>query len=126
MKAESIMTKKVVMFKDSLTLQEAALQLIIERISGAPVINESEEVVGMITERDLIVSADFVGDKKMKEIQVNEVMTKNIISFSKETSIDEIARTLIHHNIKRVPVLENGKCIGIVSRREILKYLVNR
>lgn len=126
MKAKDVMTKNVVVFSSEMTLYDAAKTLIEKRISGAPVADSGGKVIGVITEKDLIVSADFVGSDRMKTMAVTEIMSTETVSFTSESDISEIATALIHKNIKRVPIVENGTCLGIVSRSDVLKYLVGR
>lgn len=126
MNAEKLMTKNAVVFDENMTLQQAAMELIDRHLGGAPVVNSDGDVIGMITEKDLIVSADFIGESKMKIMKVHEVMTRDVVSFSKDSAVSEIASTLIHRNIKRVPILDQKKCAGIISRKDILKFLVSR
>jgi CBS domain-containing protein len=75
---------------------------------------DKTKVVGILTEADLLAAPS--GAKT-----VAEVMRKRVISVSPETPIDEIAAILVKHKIKRVPVLEGGELVGIVSRIDVLR-----
>jgi len=114
--AKDIMTTRVVTVKPSTPIADAARLLVRRKISGVPVVDEKDKtkVVGILTEADLLAAPS--GAKT-----VAEVMRKRVISVSPETPIDEIAAILVKRKIKRVPVLEGGKLVGIVSRIDVLR-----
>jgi CBS domain-containing protein len=114
--AKDIMTTRVVTVKPSTPIADAARLLVRRKISGVPVVDEKDKtkVVGILTEADLLAAP--AGAKT-----VAEVMRKRVISVSPETPIDEIAAILVKRKIKRVPVLEGGKLVGIVSRIDVLR-----
>jgi CBS domain-containing protein len=114
--AKDIMTTRVVTVKPSTPIADAARLLVRRKISGVPVVDEKDKtkVVGILTEADLLAAP--AGAKT-----VAEVMRKRVISVSPETPIDEIAAILVKRKIKRVPVLDGGKLVGIVSRIDVLR-----
>jgi len=126
MLAKDIMTEKVISFLPETNVLEAIQVLIDNKISGAPVLDKSGNLRGIVTEKDLLVSLDFVGDKNAKEIQVNEFMTKDVATFSEDTTVAEISQKLVSGNIKRVPIMKGDKITGIVARRDILKNALKR
>jgi CBS domain-containing protein len=99
---------------------EIALALIRAEVSGLPVVNTENRVVGVITEFDLI--AAIKEGKKLKNVTAGHLMSKNLVTVTEETSIDEVIELLVTKKIIRVPVVDTeGRLIGIVSRRDILK-----
>jgi CBS domain-containing protein len=114
--AKDIMTTRVVTVKPSTPIADAARLLVRRKISGVPVVDEKDKtkVVGILTEADLL--AAHSGAKT-----VAEVMRKRVISVAPDTSVDDIAATLVKRKIKRVPVLDGGKLVGIVSRIDVLR-----
>jgi CBS domain-containing protein len=115
-RAKDIMTTRVVTVKPSTPIPEAARLLVRRKISGVPVVDEKDKtkVVGILTEADLLAAP--AGAKT-----VAEVMRKRVISVAPDTSVDDIAATLVKRKIKRVPVLDGGKLVGIVSRIDVLR-----
>ncbi len=114
--AKDIMTARVVTVTPSASISDAARLLVKKKISGVPVVDEKDKtkVVGVLTEADLLAappSAKTVG----------EVMKKRVVSVSPDTTVDEIANILVKKKIKRVPVVEGGKLVGIVSRIDVLR-----
>jgi len=56
--------------------------------------------------------------------QAASIMTEKVVSISEEMEIDEIAKLMLQHSIKRIPVVKNNKIIGIISRRDLIKLLI--
>lgn len=118
LKANEIMTKSVSTIQSDKTLLDATNILIAEGISGIPVVDEKEILVGIITEKDIL---NFVFSDNLKEIKIEDVMTKGVISFSPDDHVDSIAIIIGQSRFRRVPIIVDGKVIGIISRRDIIK-----
>lgn len=112
--ASDIMTRNVHTIHPGASAQEAARLLSQERISGAPVVDPDGKIIGIITEADIISKVDREG------LYVADIMSHNVIAVDQETPVGEIAALLTERKIKRVPVVENGKLVGIVSRADIV------
>jgi len=117
MQVKDVMTTQVITVKEDQTLQQAARLLSRYRISGLPVVNDDNTVVGVVTEYDVIgKEGETVGD----------IMTRSVISVTPETDLEEVRRVLVHERIKRLIVLEQGKLVGIISRADLVKEVANR
>ena len=112
--ARDIMTRKVYTIQPEASALEAAQLLDKWHISGLPVINAESKIIGIITEADIISKVDREG------LRVADIMSHEIISVSEETAVGEIALLLTERKIKRVPVVNDGKLVGIVSRADIV------
>ena len=112
--AKDIMTRDVIMVSPTMTVKNLAMTLIKNQISGAPVAGKAGKIVGVVSESDIIA-------KKGK--QVSMIMSKKIISVLEETPVEEIARMMITHHIKRLPVMSDGKVVGIVSQADIVSAI---
>jgi predicted transcriptional regulator len=124
MNAKGVMTKDVITFSSETTACEAIDLLLEHRISGAPVVDAQGCLLGIVSEKDLIVSADFLGMVLSAKTKVGDFMTKDgVVSFTEDAPIEEVGRALVRHNIKRVPILKDKRVIGIVSRRDVLRYM---
>lgn len=143
MKARDVMASPVITMKPTSTVNEAA-QIFVERhISGAPVVDDTGAMVGIVSEGDLLhrseagtqrrrswwlhlltrketLAADYI---KEHARSVGDVMTRRVISASPDTPLREIARLLEKNRIKRVPIVENGRVVGIVSRANLIQAL---
>lgn len=112
MKAAEVMTTKVITVTEQQSKQQAARLLSEHRISGLPVVNGENVVVGVVTEFDVI----------SKEGQtVGEIMTRGVISIAPDTDLEEIRHILVNERIKRLPVLDQGRLLGIVSRADLVR-----
>ena len=112
MRAAEVMTKKVITVTEQQTKQQVARLLSEHRISGLPVVNGENVVVGVVTEFDIIG----------KEGQtVGEIMTRGVISITPDTDLEEVRHILVNERIKRLPVLDQGRLIGIVSRADLVR-----
>jgi CBS-domain-containing membrane protein len=112
--ARDIMTRKVYTIRSDASAQEAAQLLDQHRISGLPVVDEGNDIIGIVTEADIISKVDKEG------LRVSNIMSTEVISVNEETPASEIALLLTERKIKRVPVVQDGKLVGIVSRADIV------
>lgn len=113
--AREIMTSKVYTVSPEASVQEVTQLFTREHISGVPVVDKDGKIIGVITEADIIRKATREG------LHVADIMNPETVVVDEETWIDQIARLLTEHNIKRVPVLHEGKLVGIVCRSDIVQ-----
>src|SRR5258708_12730017 len=111
--ASDIMTRKVATIQPEASAQEAAQLLDQRRISGAPVVDADDKIIGIITEADVISKVDREG------LRVSDIMSYNVIAISEETPVSEIAALLTDRKINRVPLVRDGNLVGIVSPADI-------
>ncbi|MBF0385267.1 MAG: CBS domain-containing protein [Candidatus Omnitrophica bacterium] len=121
--AKEIMTKKVIAVKPDTPIYEAIEMLVKFHISGIPVVDKDKNVVGLISEWDML---RLLSDEKIdKNATVNDFMTADVITFDEESSAVEICEFFRRSNKRRVPIVRNNKLIGIVSRHDILKVILD-
>jgi CBS domain-containing protein len=113
--ARDIMTRRVYTISPEAGVQEVAQLLSGKSISGVPVIDEEGRIIGIVTEADIIAKVDRAG------LRVADIMSPEVLVVSEETPVGEIARLLTERKIKRVPVMQDGKLVGIVSRADIIE-----
>lgn len=123
MQAKDIMTKNVIVLKADSKIFETIDVLVGNKISGAPVVNAEGKIIGIVSEKDLLIALDFLGEKKAAMAQVHEFMTRDVVLLSEEAPIKEISQTLVRENIKRIPIVKNDQVVGIVARRDILRAI---
>ncbi|HJT55600.1 MAG TPA: CBS domain-containing protein [Ktedonobacteraceae bacterium] len=112
MKVEEVMTTRVITVTEQQTRQQAARLLDQNHISGLPVVNADGIVVGVVTEYDVI----------SKEGQtVGQIMSQTVISVTPDTDLEEVRHILVNERIKRLPVLNQGRLVGIVSRADLVR-----
>lgn len=119
LKARDVMTRPVVSARESASARDVAMQLLCGLYSGMPVTNQTGAVVGVITEHDLLKAAK--AGKELVRITAGDVMTKDAITVDVDTPLEKVADILMNRNIIRVPVTQDGKLTGVVSRCDILR-----
>lgn len=117
MKVSELMTTGVMTVRDDDDVEEAARVLARHRISGLPVVNGNGALVGLVTEHDLI-------SKQGKNVA--DIMSRSLISVSPETPVEEVAHLLTNRRIRRVPVIDGDRLVGIVSRSDLVKQIAMR
>jgi len=118
--ASDIMTRKVVTISPTASAQEAAQLLDQFRISGLPVVDASNNLIGIVTEADIISKVNRHGLLDRNGLLVADIMSRAVTTVSEETPVGDIATLLTERKIKRVPVMRQGRLVGIVSRGDIV------
>ncbi|WP_282019276.1 CBS domain-containing protein [Planomicrobium okeanokoites] len=116
MKVADIMTKEVDTCNPGHSLQEVAAKM--KEINvGSILICENEKLVGIITDRDIVVRG--IADNLSLESAVSEILSENMVTGNKDMSVEEAAELMADHQIRRLPIVENDKVVGIVSLGDI-------
>jgi len=146
MQAKDIMTPVVHSVRTDTSVGDIADLLMEKRISAVPVLDDNDALVGIVSEGDLIRrlsggaddhrpwwltvmssraedASDFI---KAHGRTAQEVMTRNVVTVSEEDELNEVARALESHRIKRAPVVRDGKLVGIVSRSNLLQAVAGQ
>ena len=143
MQAIDIMTNEVIAIDENATVPAVAKLLAERGISAVPVVDKDNQVIGMVSEGDLLHRAEtgterrrpwwldmmastnkLAGDYiKSHSGKVKDVMTRNVLSVTETTPVADIAFLLETNRIKRVPVVRDGKLVGIVSRANLVRAL---
>lgn len=144
MQAADVMTPDVITVPPAATVREIAERLLENRISAVPVVDAEGRLLGIVSEGDLIRRAETETERRenwwlkifatrdddaaryVKEHGrlAEEIMTRDVVTTTPTATLRDIADLLERHHIKRVPVVENGRLVGIVSRANILRGLV--
>jgi CBS domain-containing protein len=142
--AKDIMTKDVITVKPDTSIEELASLLVEHQISGAPVVDDSGNLYGIVTENDLISrskrlhiptvvsfldaaiylesSKKFEQEvKRLTATKVGEICTRKVVTISEDTPIVDIATTMDEKKVYLLPVVRNGKVAGIVGKRDMVK-----
>ena len=114
MNAKDIMTRDIITVSPTMKVKDLAMTLIKNQISGAPVAGRDGKIVGIVSEADIVA-------KRGKDVRA--IMSKKVISVGETTTVEEIARLMATHAIKRLPVMDQGKVVGIVSRADIVSAI---
>ena len=145
MKARDVMAFPIITVKPSSSIEEVAKTFVQHRISGAPVVDDAGKLVGVISEGDLLFRSEigtgrphpywyleYAGKEhlaaeyvKARARKTADVMTRKVVTASPDTSLNDIAALLENNSIKRVPIIENGELVGIVSRANLIQALTS-
>ncbi len=146
MQAADLMTKDVICARADTPIHDIARLLVTHHISALPVVDEAGTPIGMVSEGDLIgrsdadrearrdwwltllaegqeLNADFLGSLRQPTQTARHMMTAPVVTVSETAELPEIARLLAAYHIKRVPVLRDGRIVGIVSRADLVRAL---
>ncbi|MEQ8200467.1 MAG: CBS domain-containing protein [Syntrophomonadaceae bacterium] len=149
MLVKNVMTKDVLTVRPDEKVEKVARLLLDNQISGVPVVDEDHHVVGIITEKDLMIKASelkipfyltlfdsiiflenpirFNNDlKKYTATYVREAMTSKVVTVPEDCPVSEVVALMQKKKINRIPIVRHGKLIGIVTRNDILKAIVER
>ena len=122
-KVSDYMTRKLITFKSNERMERVIDSLIKHRISGAPVVNEKNELIGIISEGDCIkqISESRYYNMPMDNTTVEKHMVKNVDTIDGNMNIFDAANKFLESKHRRFPIVENGKLIGQISQKDILK-----
>jgi len=143
MRATDVMMTRVITVDENATVPEAAKLLAEHGVSAVPVVDTDDRVIGMVSEGDLLHRAEIGTERrrswwlemmsstnrlageyiKSHSGKVKDVMTRDVLSVTEDTPVADIAVLLETNRIKRVPVLRDGKLVGIVSRANLVRAL---
>lgn len=147
-KAIDIMTRNVITVTPDVTVTELALLLASHGISGAPVVDETGGVIGVVTENDLIdqkkkihiptvvtildsviylENPERVGKemKKMAGVTVRDIYSREPVTVNEDTPLDEIATVMAEKKIHTLPVMRGEELVGVIGKRDIIKTLIS-
>jgi CBS domain-containing protein len=144
MNVADIMTRTVISVTPETTIAEAAQLLLQHRISGLPVVNSSGAVVGIVTEGDLLRRAEtgtrrrharwlefLIAPGRLAQEytdanarKVGEIMTEDVASAAPGDALSDVVEVMERRRVKRLPVVEAGRLVGIVSRANLVRALV--
>lgn len=130
------MTENVVSVGPEASLREAASVLVEHRVSGLPVVDEEGEVVGVLSETDIVLKAsggtersgfltwlfdsDIAGEKVTAET-VGQAMSSPAVTIAPNRTVHEAARLMIEESVNRVPVVKDGALVGILTRSDVVR-----
>jgi CBS domain-containing protein len=117
------MATQIVTFTPDMEVMTAINELVKHSISGAPVLDEKGKLVGVLSEKDCLKVALTAGYEGVPAGLVSEFMTRTPITVEPDMPIMEIAGQFLDSTYKRYPVVKNGKLVGQISRRDVLRAI---
>lgn len=143
MRVANVMTSPVISVEPTTSIADAARLMLAQHISGLPVVAKDGTLAGMVTEGDFLRRAELGTQVKRSwwlELlvspgteaeeyvhahgrKVEEVMTRDVLTTTPDAPLSQIVETMTSARVKRLPVVENGKLVGIISRSDLLRAL---
>lgn len=147
MLAKDIMTREVITVGPEEKVEKVAQILVKHKISGIPVVDADKHVLGIVTEKDLMIKASelkvpfyitlfdsiiFLDNpirfnnnvKKYTASEVKDAMTKRVVVADENTPVSEVVELMQKKRINRIPIVRHDKLVGIITRNDVLKSLV--
>ena len=120
--AKEIMTKNLITIRKDCPVFEAIDIMLKNKISGLPVVDDDMGLIGVITEKDLL---ELAFKKTIEDEKVAEHMSTDVITMDEELDVLDVCECLMTETFKRVPIVSKDKLVGIISRRDILRYILD-
>lgn len=120
--AKDVMQSPVIAATPIASLRDLATQLVSNEISGMPVAASDGRVIGVITESDIVRA--LIEGKRLENLTAGEVMTGPPITVDVGTEIEQVMKSLEDNRIVRVPVTDQDKLVGIISRRDVIRAIL--
>ncbi|MEA3225007.1 MAG: CBS domain-containing protein [Planctomycetota bacterium] len=118
---EGIMTTDVVAVNRQTPVYDAVEILLESGVTGLPVVDDDMTLAGIITEKDVLTLLSGPTDESAA---VEQFMTCDVVSFETDVDLIEICECLTQSNFRRVPIVSQGKLRGVISRKDIIKYII--
>ena len=120
-KARDVMTKGVETIYEDKPVFEAIKILAENEWGGLPVVNKDGDLKGVISDKDLL---RLLYRKRQEDGTVKDYMTREVVCFEENDSLKDICESLMNNVFRRVPILSKGKLVGIVSRSDLMRFML--
>ncbi len=122
-KVSDYMSTKLITFKPEQCVLEVMNVLIKKKISGAPVVNENNELVGIISEGDCMkqISQSRYYNQPLEDVKVEEHMAREVETIDGEMNVFDAADKFLNSRRRRFPIVKDGKLVGLISQKDVLK-----
>jgi CBS domain-containing protein len=119
-KAKAIMKTNVLAVTKDTDVYEAIRIMVANQVTGLPVVDDDQTLVGIVTEKDVLHMLYEIEDSPNP---VSRYMTHPVVSFDQEDDLETIAESLRGNNFRRVPILSEGRLVGVISRRDVIRHI---
>lgn len=110
--ARDVMTRNVLTVQDDAPVENAAKMMFENAVSGLPVVDENDLLVGVVTEFDVIAKQGAT---------IGDIMTRDVVTISETSDLESIAQMIIERRIRRLPVTQDRRVVGIISRSDLIR-----
>jgi CBS domain-containing protein len=124
LQAKDIMTKRVICIGKETPIFEALKLMADNNVTGIPVVEDNKALIGILSEQDVLRLFHTFDDEKDRT--VNDFMTQPVVHFDENERLLDICYCLRDNSIRRVPVTSDGKVVGVISRSDIIKCILQQ
>ena len=117
--AKEVMSASVMTVNTDMKINDVIKLLVKHNVTGLPVVDEEMNLIGMVTEKDVLKV--LYNKEKCKTVQ--DLMSPGVVSFDEDEDLIKIFKCLVENSFRRVPITSSGKLVGIISRRDIIRFL---
>jgi CBS domain-containing protein len=121
--AKDFMAKELVTVHPETDAYEAIVRLLKHQISGMPVTDAAGNLVGVLSERDCLTTLVQAQYHELPTASAGELMSTDVRTVSPDTDILQVAKIFLENRFRRLPVVENGRLVGQISRRDVLRAI---
>jgi CBS domain-containing protein len=119
-RASEIMTKNITVIREEETMREAAERLAQDDVGALPITDENQTIKGMLTDRDIVVQVIARG-RDVNSTRARELEQGEIVTIGPDDSIEHASELMAQHQVRRLPVVEEGKVVGMISQADVAK-----
>jgi CBS domain-containing protein len=124
MKVRDCMTANPVVFTGDTPLLDAVHTLVQKRISGAPVVDQRGNLIGVLSERDFLKAVVIAGYHGERGRRVRDYMSEKVEAVHADDGLFDVASQFVKTKFRRFPVIEDNRVVGLVARRDVLRALI--
>jgi len=121
LQAQDVMTCGLLTVRRETPIHDVVNILATRHVTGLPVVDECMRLLGIVTEKDVL---RLLYDPQATDCCVEQVMTQEVVSFNRHHSLFDVCECLTHNSFYRVPVLDDGRLVGIISRADLMVYIL--
>lgn len=111
------MKKNVLVLSKDASVKDT-LDLMLENKAGSVIITENDKIIGIVTERDIL--SKIVNLNKSLDVKISEIMSSPVITISKDETVEKAAEIMTENRIKKLPIIDKGKLVGILTLTDIV------
>lgn len=119
--AKSIMKTDLITVREDTPIYTAMRILVEHSVTGLPVVEEGMHLVGVVSEKDMLAT---LYNAKMGRDTVASIMTRDVVVFQEDDDLIDVCEAMIKGNFRRAPIVSGGKLVGLISRRDIIKFIL--
>lgn len=120
-KVRDLMSRDIAIVTPSTPIYEAMRILVENNVTGLPVVDEKGTLQGVVSEKDML---RLLYQEHVENEPVEKFMTRNVVAYQEDDTLIDVCECLIANNFRRVPILKDGKLVGIISRSDIIRYIL--